>query len=73
MQKQIEVAVYMLDEDAQKFMLFQQYYEPFSIMVNRGVFSIRNGSASLHFDQEGILKNIERFDVLYDRRFSNTP
>lgn len=66
--EQIEVAVYMPDAQAQKFLLFQEHYEPFTVMLDSGVFSIRNGSATLHFDSTGTLQTIQRADYLYSRK-----
>jgi len=63
-----KIAVYIPDSEAQKFLLFQEYFEPFSIMIESDVFSIRNGSAILHFDSNGTLQTINRADVLYSRR-----
>lgn len=66
--EQIEVAVYMPDAQAQKFLTFQEYFEPFSVMLESGVFAIRNGSATLHFDNAGTLQTIQRADYLYSRK-----
>ncbi len=63
-----KIAVYVADQEAGKFLLFQQYFEPFSIMIDADLFSIRNGSATLHFDSNGTLQTINRADVLYSRR-----
>lgn len=63
-----KIAVYIPDEDAQKFLLFQQYYDVFSLMVESGVFDIKNGSAALHFDKNGELLAINRADILYSKR-----
>jgi hypothetical protein len=68
----IEVAVYIPDEDASKWILFQQYYDPFTVMVNHGVFGVKNGSVALHFDHEGVLRAINRADILYSRKYENT-
>ena len=65
-----KIAVFVADADAEKFLLFQEYYEPFTAMVDSGVFSIRNGSAIMHFDNDGVLQAINRADVLYSRRHS---
>lgn len=65
-----KIAVYIPDEDAQKFLLFQQYYDVFSLLVENGVFDIKNGSAALHFDKNGELLAINRADILYSRRHS---
>ena len=65
-----KIAVYIPDEDAEKFLLFQQYYATFSLLVENGVFDIRNGSAVLHFDKKGELLAINRADILYSKRHS---
>lgn len=65
-----KIAVYIPDEDAEKFLLFQQYYDTFSLLVENGVFDIRNGSAVLHFDKKGELLAINRADILYSKRHS---
>lgn len=62
------IAVYIPDEDANKFLLFQQHFEPFSIMLDSGVFEIKNGSAVLHFDSNGTLQAINRADIIYSKR-----
>lgn len=63
-----KIAVFIPDQEAQQFLLFQQHFEPFSIMIDANLFSIRNGSATLHFDSSGTLQTINRSDVLYSRR-----
>lgn len=65
-----KIAVYIPDEEAKQFLLFQQYFEPFTTMVDAKVFEIRNGSAMLHFDSQGVLQLINRADVLYSRKHS---
>ncbi len=61
------IAVFIPDEDAKKFLLFQEHFETFSVIEGAGVFNIRNGSAVLHFDHLGTLQAINRADVLYKR------
>jgi hypothetical protein len=63
-----KIAVFIPDEEASKFLLFQQYFNPFTVMLDSGVFTIRNGSAILHFDSQGELQAINRADVLYSKR-----
>lgn len=69
MEKKIEVAIYLPDAEAQKWLLFQQYYEPFNILATSNVFSVRNGSVVLHFDADGVLQAINRADYLYKRGY----
>lgn len=61
----IEVAVYLPDEDAKKFLLFQQYYDTFSILLENEVFKQRNATISLYFDEFGSLQTINRNDTLF--------
>jgi hypothetical protein len=64
-----KVAIYIPDEEAKKFLLFQEYYDEFTLLVDAGVFKIRNGSAVIHFDKKGDIKAINRSDILYSARF----
>ena len=64
-----EVTLLLPEEDARRFIIFQQYYEPFSILIDKGVFNVRNGSVALHFDAVGTLQSIQRADILYSKRF----
>jgi len=69
----IEVAVYMPDAEAAKFLLFQEYFEPFNVLIEAGVFQTRNGSIALHFDANGVLQTVQRADTLYSRKHLSTP
>lgn len=68
MDKPIEIKVFLPDADAQKWLLFQEYYDLFSLLLERGVFNQKNGAVSLHFDQNGVLQTIQRADFLYSRK-----
>lgn len=70
--KKIEVAVYIPDEDAKKFLLFQEHYETFCLLLDRGVFQQKNAAISLHFDQNGTLQTIQRADFLYSKKHEST-
>lgn len=65
-----EVTIFVEPIDVKKWQLFQEYYDPFTVMVNAGVFSTKNGSIALNFDSQGILQNIQRADYLYSRKHS---
>lgn len=64
-----KIAVYIPDEDAKKFLAFQENYELFSLLLEKGVFHQKNGCIMLNFDQNGILQTIERKDYLWSKRF----
>ena len=63
-----KVAVFIPDAEAAQFLLFQKYYEPFSILLDANVFTQRNAAITLNFDNNGILQVVERKDRLYSRR-----
>lgn len=68
MNEDINITIFVPEQDGKKWLLFQEYYQPFSLMADAGVFLIKNGTASLDFDQYGALKTIRRSDVLYSHR-----
>lgn len=68
MEKKIEVAVYLPDEQAKQFLLFQQHYDVLSILIDSGALDVRNGSVVLHFSPEGELKAVNRADYLYSEK-----
>ena len=63
-----KIAIYVPDEEAKKFLLFQEHFQEFTLMLESGVFDVRNGSVTLHMDKNGSIKAINRSDVLYSAR-----
>lgn len=59
------VTLLLPEEEAKKWLLFQEHYSAFSLMIDQGVFGITNGSATLHFDLQGMLRSITRADILW--------
>jgi len=64
----IEVKVFIPDEDAKKWLLFQEHYEFFSLLIEKGVHEQKNAAVSLHFDNTGTLQTIQRSDFMYSRK-----
>lgn len=62
-----EVTLILQQIDIRKWELFQQYYEPFTILVNSGAFDVRNGSITLNFDANGVLQKVQRSDILFSK------
>jgi len=62
------ITIYLTETDAQKFLKFQQNYDTFMLLVERGVFNIHSGSAILDFDNAGKISTIRRADTLYNIR-----
>ncbi len=64
-----KIAIYVPDEEAKLFMQFQEHYKTFKLLYESGVFDVKNGSVTLHMDNGGSIKAINRSDVLYSARF----
>jgi len=64
-----KIAIYIPDEEAKKFILFQKHYNLFCLLLEKGVFEQKSGSVSLNFDYNGVLQTIQRSDFLYSRKF----
>lgn len=63
-----EVTIFLSQEEADKWLEFQKNYQTFILMLNKGVFNIRSGSAVLNFDANGHITTIQRADMLYNIR-----
>jgi hypothetical protein len=63
-----KIAIYIPDEDAKKFLVFQEHYDVFDVLVKSGVFNQKNAAVTLHFDHLGILRLVQRADTLYARK-----
>lgn len=64
----IKVAIFVPDEEAKLFIEFQKYYPIFRLLEEKGVFNQKNCAITLHFDNLGELRTIQRADVLYSAR-----
>lgn len=64
----METTIILSTEDAQKFKLFVEYYDMFSLLVSKNVFNQKSASVSLNFDHNGVLQTIHRNDILYSSR-----
>lgn len=65
------VTVYLLDNEASKWILFQQHFETFNLLLEKKVFEQKSACIMLHFDHLGSLQKIQREDSLYDKRFDS--
>ena len=62
------IPVFIPDDQAKQFLIFQQYYEPFVLLIEKKVFEQKNATISLDFDKFGVLRAIRRQDFLYSSR-----
>lgn len=63
-----QITIYLTTPEAIAFRSYQQFHETFALLVKSGVFDIKNGSATIHFDAQGIIQKIERKDSMFDAR-----
>ena len=69
-----ETIIYLSPIDANLFLEFQRYHEIFNLLLSKNVFNQKGAAITLNFDNQGVLKNITRADVLYlaGKEFDNT-
>lgn len=68
-QAQEKIQVEMSACDAQRFLEFQKNYETFNTLLDAGVFNVRNGTATLNFNNDGVLTEAKCQIVTYKRGF----
>lgn len=57
--------VYLDEEVAGKFVLFQQYFIPFEVMIQANFFEQRAATLVTRIDKDGKIRDISRTDLLY--------
>lgn len=63
-----QITLYLIEKEAEKFLLFQKYYTEFMLLIDKGVFDQKNSAVTLHFDSNGVLQTIQRADFMYSRK-----
>lgn len=68
-----EITVYLAPIDVERFKEFQKHYEVFNLLLEKKVFSQKSAAITLHFDNKGVLRTVQRADVLYSHtsQFNN--
>ena len=66
--EQEQITIFLTPPEATLFKSFQEYHKTFTLMCQKGVFGIKSGSATIHFDNNGFIQKIERHDSLFDSR-----
>lgn len=63
-----EVTILLPKKEAELFIMFQENFDTFKLLLDKGVFNQRNAAVTLHFDNVGTLQLIQRADSLYSRK-----
>ena len=61
-----DVTIILTETDANRWKQFQQNYDNFMLLVNKGVFDIKTGKATLNF-LNGQLQMIDRQEVIWHK------
>lgn len=62
------VTVILTTPEVELFKSYNQFHSTFALMVSSGVFDVKSGSVTMHFDTNGIIQRIERKDDLFNAR-----
>lgn len=62
------ITIVLTTPEAVMFRDFQRFHETFALLCSKGVFDMRAGSVTMHFDFQGNIQKIERHDSLFDAR-----
>lgn len=63
-----DITVILTTPEALMFKEFQQFHQTFALLCEKGVFDVKNGSITMHFDHLGNIQKIERNDKIFDSR-----
>lgn len=53
------VKLELTPEDAYLFQSFREHQDNFTALLRAGVFEVRNGRVTLHFDPQGIIRTLD--------------
>lgn len=67
------ITIILTTPEAILFREYQEFHQTFALLCTKGVFDMKNGSVTIHFDSAGTIKKIERHDSLFDARQLSTP
>lgn len=63
-----QTVIHLTDADAEKFLLFMEHYDKFTVLLEAGVFNQKKCTIALNIDHNGVLNSIQRADFLYSRQ-----
>lgn len=57
--------IYLNKKEAELFLSFREHQSEFIILRANGIFDIKNGSITCHFDENGLVRKIESNRILF--------
>lgn len=64
----MSVKIELTDSEAESFKEWRENQDRFEVLLSGGVFDIRSGSASIFFNKDGVITNIRKDTVSYQRK-----
>lgn len=61
-----QIAVYLTQEETEKFKEFSKHYDLFITLQQKGIFEIKFGKCTLNF-ANGVLQNVIKEEVVWKR------
>lgn len=61
-----QITIFLTTPEAIMFRDFQRYHKIFTLFLSKGVFDVKNGEVTIHFDPTGQISAIVRSDRLFD-------
>lgn len=62
-----KTAVYLTCQEAERFKIFQQFYDEFDLMVRNGVFGFISGDVVISRDEHGKIRKIKKEEITFKR------
>lgn len=62
------IKIELSEQDAIRFREFMKNYDAFNLLLERGVFDVKNGSVVMDFDKDSILQTIRFTGYMYSKR-----
>lgn len=57
--------IFLTDEQCALFILFQKHYPNIGVLISQGIFDMKQGAVTLHFNQSGDINSIEKRTVTH--------
>jgi len=60
-----EVTIFLTPIDVELFRSFREHQTDFMVLLDNGVFSMKNGSLTIHYDDKGLVRKIESNQIKF--------
>lgn len=60
-----QLTIFLTPIEVDLFKSFREHQTDFMLLKSNGIFDVKNGSMTIHFDAEGIVRKIETNKILF--------